>query len=99
VCGAGLLCRNFWLFKKKGDFWLCIDAGNVRCVAVCGCSPLSSWMALALWGLLHLLLRVACVVGVAMRGQVVCCCTFVRSGIGAVSGVGRSGGMCSGISD
>jgi hypothetical protein len=42
---------------------MCGEAGNVRCVAVCGCSPLSSWMALALWGLLHLLLRVACVVG------------------------------------
>jgi hypothetical protein len=78
---------------------MCVDPGDVRCVAVCGCSPLSSWMALALWGLLHLL-RVAYVVGVAMReGQVVCCCTFVRSGIGAVSGVGSSGGMCSGISE
>jgi hypothetical protein len=40
---------------------MCVDAGNVRCVVVCGCSPLSSWMVLALWGLLHLLLRVACV--------------------------------------
>jgi hypothetical protein len=79
---------------------VCVDAGNVRCVAVCGCSPLSSWMALALWGLLLLLLRVACVVGVALReGRVVCCCAFVRSGIDAVSGVGSSGGMCSGISD
>jgi hypothetical protein len=52
-------------------------------------------MVLALSGLLHLLLRVACVVGVAMReGQVVYCCMFVRSGIGAVSG-----GMCLGISE
>jgi hypothetical protein len=61
---------------------------------------LSSWMALALWRLLHLLLRVTCVVGVAMHeGQVICCCTFVRSGTGAVSGVGSSGGMRSGISE
>jgi hypothetical protein len=61
---------------------MCVYAGNVRCVAVCGCSPLSSWMALALWGLLHLLLWVACVVGVAMReGQVVCCCLGVEKEI------------------
>ena len=73
---------------------------DVRCVAVCGCSPLSSWMALSLWGLLRLSLRVACVVGVAMReGQAVCGCTFLRSGVGAVSGVGSSGGMCSGMSE
>jgi hypothetical protein len=115
---------------------MCRDAWNVRCVAVCGCSPLSSWMALSLWGLLRLLVRVACVMGVAMReDQVVCCClrvekeniskvmkvcvcvcvlvgvvgeakigtkctyTFVRPGIGAVSGVGSSGVMCSGISE
>jgi hypothetical protein len=78
---------------------MCVDAGNVRCVAVCGCALLSSWRALALWGLLRLL-RVACLVGVAMReGQVACCCTFVRSGIGVVFGVGSSGCMCSGISE
>jgi hypothetical protein len=41
-----------------------------------------------------LLLRVACVVGVSMRqGQVVCCGTFVRSGIGVVYGVGSSCGV------
>jgi hypothetical protein len=27
---------------------MCVDAGNVRCVAVCECSSFSSWMALAL---------------------------------------------------
>ena len=46
---------------------MCGDALNVRCVAVCGCSCLSSWMALSLWGLLRLLVRLACVVGVAMH--------------------------------
>ena len=31
------------------------------------------------------------------ESQAVCCCTFVRSGIDAVSGVGSPGGMCSGM--
>jgi nitrite reductase/ring-hydroxylating ferredoxin subunit len=44
--------------------------------------------------LLHLLWRVACVVGMSMReGQVVCCGTFVRSGIGVVYGVGSCYGV------
>jgi hypothetical protein len=37
-------------------------------------------------------------VGEAKYG-IKCTYTFVRSGIGAVSGVGSSGGMCSGISE
>jgi hypothetical protein len=34
--------------KKRRFLVVCVDAGNVRCVAVCGCSSLSSWMALDL---------------------------------------------------
>ena len=55
---------------------------NVRCVAVCGYCPFSFLVgAVFVGGLLRLFLRVACVVGVAVReGQAVCCCAFVRSG-------------------
>jgi hypothetical protein len=69
-------------------------------VAMCGCSSFVLLDgAVFVGGCCACLcgLRVVCV---AMRGdQAVCCCMFVRSGIGAVSGVGSSGSMCSGISD
>jgi hypothetical protein len=59
---------------------MCVDTGNVRCVAVW----IFSFVLLdgtGFVGLLHLL-RVACVVGVAIReGQVVCCCLGVEKEI------------------
>jgi hypothetical protein len=41
---------------------MCEEAGNVRCVAMCGCSPLSSWMALAFLGVVALV-DAGCVCG------------------------------------
>jgi hypothetical protein len=56
VCGAGLLCRNFWLFKKTEiSGYVCRRWERT----LRGRVWMSSWMALALWGLL----RVVCVGG------------------------------------
>jgi hypothetical protein len=56
------LCRDVWLFKKRRFLFLCVDAGSVCCMAMCGCSSLSSWMALALLVVVALVV-VGCVCG------------------------------------
>jgi hypothetical protein len=61
VCGAGLCVDMYGFSKKRRFLFKCVDAGNIRCMAVYGCSSLSSWMALAL--LVVVALVAGCVCG------------------------------------